>query len=237
MKMHAIIPARGGSKSIFKKNIYKIEGYPLIAYTIAACKFCKDIDRIIVSTDSNEIADVSKQYGAEVPFMRPKKYAIDESSDFGYLKHFFENIDVDEVALLRPTTPLRNHVVISETIDIYYKNKDKMSGLRTAQEIGQPVYKMFKKVGNYYEGFFDNYEGVKDYTNLPRQKFPKTYLPNGYIDIIKRETVENGDVFGNKIFACVTDRITDVDSIEDIPFLKFEINKEKYIYKYFGEFY
>jgi CMP-N,N'-diacetyllegionaminic acid synthase len=223
--MYAIIPAREGSKSIPRKNIYPICGRPLISYSIESCKLCKNIDRIIVSTDGEEIAEISKKYGAEIPFMRPKEYATDESSDIDYLRHFFENIETNEVALLRPTTPLRDPMVMSGIIEIYYENKDEMSGLRTAQEVNQPAHKMFKKVGDYFEGFFSDFNGIKDYTNLPRQIFPKTYSPNGYIDIIKRETVEGGGVFGDKIFACVTKRISDVDSMDDIKFLELEVGQ------------
>jgi len=81
-KIIALIPARGGSKSIPKKNIIDVGGYPLIAYSIAAAKLSNLIDRIIVSTDSKEISEISKKYGAEVPFLRPAEFATNTSGDF-----------------------------------------------------------------------------------------------------------------------------------------------------------
>jgi len=85
-KILALIPARGGSKSIPKKNIVDLDGFPLIAYSIAAAKMSPHISRIVVSTDSKEIAEIAKQYGAEVPFMRPAEYARDDSPDIEFLR-------------------------------------------------------------------------------------------------------------------------------------------------------
>ena len=87
MNLLAIIPARGGSKGIKNKNIKKLCGYPLIAWTILTAKKSKYIKQIVVSTDSKKIAKVSRKYGATVPFIRPKKYATDKASSFSVLKH------------------------------------------------------------------------------------------------------------------------------------------------------
>ena len=88
----AIIPARGGSKSIPRKNIVDVGGHPLISYSIDVCKQAKNIDRIIVSTEDEEIAEISKSYGAEVPFIRPSELSQDNSTDVGFLKHFFDQV-------------------------------------------------------------------------------------------------------------------------------------------------
>jgi N-acylneuraminate cytidylyltransferase len=216
MKIHAIIPARGGSKSVPKKNIQLIGKHPLIAYSIVACKLCKNIDRVIVSTDNEEIAGISKDYGAEVPFMRPKEYATDASSDFGFLKHFFDNISCEEVALIRPTTPFRNPEFMEKVIGVYFENKDKMTGLRTAEVMNQPAYKQFKINGNYFEELFESFNGIKNYSNLPRQQFPLTYSPNGHIDIVKRETIKESSVFGDKIYAVVCGKMVDIDDMDDL---------------------
>ena len=142
----AIIPARGGSKNIPRKNIVDLNGHPLVAYSIAACKLCKDIDRIIVSTEDKEIAEISKQYGAEVPFMRPSKYSTNESTDVGFLTHFFENINVDSVALIRPTSPFRDPKFMSMAIKRYYTIQDTtfITGFRTISEVHENPYKAFK---------------------------------------------------------------------------------------------
>ena len=102
-KIIALIMARKGSKSIPYKNIKLLHGYPLIAWTIAAAKLSKKIDRIIVSTDDKKIAKIAKRFDAEIPFLRPKKFAEDNSTDFGVLNHFlkwYENFNQDEIKTL-----------------------------------------------------------------------------------------------------------------------------------------
>ena len=105
-KITALIPARGGSKGVPRKNIKLLGGTPLISYSIKACMESNYIDRIIVSTEDEEIAYVAKKLGAEVPFMRPDNLAQDKSTDYEVLQHFFTQVKVGEVALVRPTTPL-----------------------------------------------------------------------------------------------------------------------------------
>ena len=92
----AIIPARGGSKGVIKKNSKCFGGHPLIAYSIIAAKLCPSIDRVIVSTDSVEITEIAKRYGAEVPFLRPEAYAQDHSPDLDFIKHALDWFDRHE---------------------------------------------------------------------------------------------------------------------------------------------
>ena len=215
----AIIPARGGSKSIPRKNLVSVYGHPIIAYSIVACKLAKNINRVIVSTEDEETAAIAEQYGAEVPFLRPKEFSTDTATDVGFLNHFFENIDAEEVALMRPTTPMRDFKFVDKVIEIYYNHKDDMSGLRTMHEINESPYKLFKIENNFCRSFFEEWEGIADYSNLPRQTFPKTYKPDGHIDIVKKETVKLGSTFGNKIYAVKSEKIIDIDSEEDLNML------------------
>jgi len=110
----AIIPARAGSKSLVDKNIKYLSGHPLIAYSIAAAKLSKKIDRVIVSTDSQKYTEIAKQYGAEVPFIRPDKISIDTAIDRDFLIHAMNWFKENESSVpeywvhLRPTTPLRS---------------------------------------------------------------------------------------------------------------------------------
>ena len=106
MKIPALIPARGGSKAVPRKNIKLINNHPLIAYSIIACKLSNKISDVFVSTDDREIAAIAIKYGAKVPFLRPRQYASDSSGDWEVINHFFENIEADHVAYMRPTTPL-----------------------------------------------------------------------------------------------------------------------------------
>ena len=130
--MIAIIPARSGSKRVKNKNVRPLSGHPLVAYTIRACQLSRTISRIIVSTDCKQIATICESYGAEVPFLRPKELATDASSDLGFLNHFFENVECDHVALMRPTSPLRDPLVIDEAVRDYYNGETKeITGFRT----------------------------------------------------------------------------------------------------------
>src|SRR3989344_426118 len=129
-KIIALIPARGGSKGIPKKNIIALAGFPLIAYSIAAAKLSKYISRVIVSTDSQEIADIATKYGAEVPFTRPAEFSGDTATDFSIVKHAVEwlqdheNFEPEHVVFLRPTTPLRDPALIDSAVENLISSPD-----------------------------------------------------------------------------------------------------------------
>lgn len=145
----AIIPARGGSKGIPQKNIMDIGGFPLIAYSIAAAKLSKKIDRVIVSTDSKEIAEIAKRFGAEVPFMRPKEIATDTSPDIDFIKHALSWFKAKEgrtpkyIVHLRPTTPLRHPADIDRSITKLAAHS-RATSLHSAHELRESPYKLFK---------------------------------------------------------------------------------------------
>ena len=224
-KITALIPARGGSKGVPGKNKRKLAGYPLIAYSIVACKNCTAIDRVIVSTDNEEISEIAKHYGAEVPFLRPAEYAQDNSKDYDVLKHFFEEVDVGEVAYMRPTTPLREPNRLAQYINFFFKNSNKMSGMRSMHELPEPPYKVFKIEDGYCKGFFKDYNGIEDYTNLPRQTFPKSYQPNGYLDISKRRQINtSASAFGTNIMPVITESVTEIDMEYEFKLLEFQLS-------------
>ena len=213
-KMNALIPARGGSKGVPKKNIKELIDHPLLAYSISACKMAGSIGRVIVSTDSQEIADVALKYGAEVPFIRPPELATDDSKDIDVIEHYFEEVGGDEVAYVRPTTPLRLPKLIDYCIKDYYDNQqERCTGVRSMHELPESPHKMFM-INDDGEccGFFPDFNGIKNYTNLPRQMFPKAYQPNGYLDIVKRSTLSGGDTFGDVILPIVTEEVIEVDT-------------------------
>ena len=125
----AIIPARGGSKGIPKKNIRMVDGHPLISYSIQAALESKIINRIICSTDSKNIGNIAQKYGAEVPFLRPLELAQDNTSD---LETFYwlltelkdrENYNPEIIVQLRPTSPIRLRGQIDEAIDLIINNQ------------------------------------------------------------------------------------------------------------------
>jgi CMP-N-acetylneuraminic acid synthetase len=172
------------------------------------------IGRVIVSTDSQEIADVALKYGAEVPFIRPPELATDDSKDIDVIEHYFEEVGGDEVAYIRPTTPLRLPKLIDYCIKDYYDNQqERCTGVRSMHELPESPHKMFM-INDDGEccGFFPDFNGIKNYTNLPRQMFPKAYQPNGYLDIVKRSTLSGGDTFGDVILPIVTEEVIEVDT-------------------------
>jgi CMP-N,N'-diacetyllegionaminic acid synthase len=225
-----IIPARGGSKGVPKKNIKELAGYPLIAYSIAASKLANKIDRTIVSTDSAEIAKIAKKFGAEVPFLRPANLASDRSPDFDFMKHAIawlkenENFSPDLIVHLRPTTPLRNPEIIDEAIDELAKN-NKATALRSVFEIPESPYKMFHIKDGFLKGLLPN-DPRPEYYNLPRQNFKPVYNPNGYVDIVRSEVINSGNsLHGNNMKAFIVPNVGEIDTIEDFNFIDYELNK------------
>lgn len=237
-KIIAIIPARGGSKGIPKKNIVEIGGFSLIAYSIAAAKMSKIISRIIVSTDSEEIAEIAKFYKAEVPFIRPAEFATDTATDSDVVKHVIkwlkenENFQAEYLVYLRPTTPLRDPDLIDKAIEILLSRQE-ATCLRSGHEIRESPYKLFSKEGDFFVGLFPS-DSRPEYYNLPRQSFPPVYQPDGYVDIWKTKIIEEtGLLHGSKISAFVTPDVGELDSYKDLEFIKFKLEKENYrIYDY-----
>lgn len=220
----AVVPARGGSKSIPKKNIKLLSGIPLIAYSIAAGLQSKHVTRVIVSTDSEEIAQIAKEWGAEVPFLRPPELAADSSLDIELFQHALpwleehEGYIPDFVVQLRPTTPLRPPDCVDRAIEIMLQHPDADS-VRGVVPSGQNPYKMWRLDSGedapmkplLQEGFVEPY-------NMLRQQLPSTYWQTGHIDVIKRDTIlKQNSMSGNAIYPLVLEsRYTvDIDNLND----------------------
>ena len=230
-KISALIPARDGSKGIKGKNIRSLAGYPMIAYSIIAAKLCSEIGQVIVSTNSQHYAEISMYYGAEVPFLRPSKFSQDTSEDSDVVLHYLNwcraNLDniPDLLIYLRPTTPLRDPMELSNAI-FKFQNDKGATSLRSAHELSEPPQKMFKinAEGN-WEGFFPD-DPRTEYFNLPRQLFPTAYHPNGYIDILKTSVLGSGNAFfGDRIMAYITPDTVEIDLLEDFEFLEYKIHR------------
>ena len=218
-----IIPARGGSKSIPRKNLIEILDKPLISWTIEVAKASKFITRIIVSTDDDEIAQVSKFYGAEVPFIRPSKFAQDTSRDIEYHMHALNWFNKNEpsykpfaIVNLRPTTPLREPKIIDEAISLFLENPEADS-LRSVQISNENPYKMWA-INNNYLKQITYIENINEPFNEPRQELPVTYWQNGYIDIVKREIIKKEkSTTGRKVLSFIIDNPSiDLDYPEEI---------------------
>lgn len=229
MGVIALIPARGGSKGVPKKNIRLMKGYPLIAYSIVVARLTKRIDRVVVSTDSEEIAGISKHYGADVPFIRPQEYAQDHSPDRDFVVHairWFEEHEGKAPELLvhlRPTTPLREPAVMDQAITEIFKYPD-ATCLRSAHPCPESPFKWFLKKD---DGFFTGLQtDDMDALNRPRQMFPTVYVPDGYVDILKTDFIKNSDsIHGNRVLAFISPFCREVDTMEDFEMLEFQVQR------------
>ncbi len=219
-KIIAIIPARSGSKSIKDKNIVRYKGKPLIYHTIRAALKSKLISRVIVSTDSKKYQKISEKFGAEVPFLRPKKFSNDNSLDYDYISHatkflIREKYYPDLIVLLRPTTPDREILVVDKGIKFFIKNLNSYDSMRSVSEFNQPAQKLFMIKNNRLKGFFDkNLSG--EYHAHPRQKFPKPYLPNGYLDVFKPKFFLKKKKLYGKMCPFLTKNTLDIDYKKDL---------------------
>jgi CMP-N,N'-diacetyllegionaminic acid synthase len=220
----ALIPARGGSKGIPGKNIMEINGKPLISYSILQAIESKHINRVIVSTDDEKILQVSKDWGAEAPFLRPVEFAQDMSSDIEVFKHALlwlqrnENYQPDLVVHLRPTGPVREVAKIDHAVEKLLENSEADS-LRAVSLASQTPYKMWAINDN---GLMDpllKIAGVVDCQSLPRQTLPKVYWQNGYVDIVRPEAILNNDsMWGENVIPLfIEEHIKELDYPEDIP--------------------
>lgn len=220
----AIIPARGGSKSIPHKNIQSFLGYPLIAFSIAAAKQAALVTRVIVSTDDEEIAEVAREFGAETPFVRPSELAQDATTDFPVFEHALnwlkenEGYTSDLVVQLRPTSPLRPKGLIDEAINVIneHPTADSVRGLVPA---GQNPHKMWRisKDGS-MKNLLD-VDGVNEPYNAPRQLLPPVYWQTGHIDVIRSETIlEQGSMSGERVWPVYIDAAytVDIDTFSDL---------------------
>ncbi|SMF67504.1 CMP-N,N'-diacetyllegionaminic acid synthase [Paenibacillus uliginis N3/975] len=183
-KCLAIIPARGGSKGVPRKNLRLINGKPLIQYTIEAALGSRRIDQTVVSTDCTEIAQVSVEAGATVPFIRPSALAEDHSRTIDVLKHaveFYENQGVfyEHIILLQPTSPLRNSFDIEEAYSIFLQNE--ADSLQSVSPALQHPY-LFRKFDDTLLG---PYQSVED-ERLRRQDLEEIFVLNGAIYIVKK---------------------------------------------------
>ena len=218
-----VIPARGGSKSIPRKNIRDFAGYPLIAFSIAAACQCKQVSRVIVSTDDDEIADVACRYGAEVPFRRPVGLAGDNISDLPVFQHALawlaeqENYHPDLVIHLHCTSPVRPVDCLDRGIKLMELNP----GIECVRSVVQPVqspYKMWHVDDTHgHMKPLLSIEGVPEPFNTPRQRLPQAYLQTGHTNVIRASTIHSGSMSGRVIMPLMIDPRyeVDLDTLED----------------------
>lgn len=228
MEILAVIPARAGSKSVPHKNIRELGGKPMLAHSIAHAKESKYINRIIVSTDSEEYAKLAKQYGAEVPFIRPAEYATDTALDYDVFLHALtwlkeeEGYVPDIVVQLRPTYPIRDVKDIDNMIQLLIENPmaDSVRSMAKAKEI---PYKMWRKAEAIDDKLIGNVmriepvmKDIPECYNMPRQELPVIYYQNACIDVFRPKVVlEKHSMSGDYILGYEMKENYDIDTEED----------------------
>lgn len=242
-KIVALIPARGGSKGVPRKNIRNLKGFPLIAYTIACCFLSRHIERIIVSTDDHEIAIIAQRYGAEVPFLRPAEMAADRSPDLEFVLHAinwfseYEGTVPEYLVHMRPTTPLRKPAIVDDAIGMFLSDTS-YSSLRSAHVAPESPFKWFLKNN---ENCFEPLKRdlTNDEANSGRELFQDVFIPDGYVDVLRSEHILRcGNLHGERMMAYISPFCTEVDTPAEFEYLGYEIENNKWeLYEYLKENY
>lgn len=225
-KVIAIIPARSGSKSIRDKNIIMLSGKPLIAWSIEACLKSKLISKVFVSTDSIKYAKIARKFGSVEIIYRPKNLSTDNTTDYQMIEHAIKNIHFkyEYIAHIRPTTPLRKVSDIDLAIKFFLKSN--CDSLRSVHEMSETAYKSVELNNGKLESL-KNLKLSMDEINAPRQKFNKTYSPNGLIDIYKKKFInKNKLLFGKKVKAYITPYSPEIDNFKDFKYVEFLCQKK-----------
>ena len=218
----AIVPARGGSKGLPGKNLRSLSGHPLLAYSVSAGLQSRLVNRVICSTDSEEIADTAIRYGAEIPFMRPAKLASDESTDLEFFTHAIDELSKtgyrpDIIVQLRPTDPIRRIGLVDEGIQLLIDNPEAHS-VRTITDTPYSPYKMWTidRAGRINPLL--TIDNISEPFNLPRQQLPKVWWHIGVLDIVRTYVVtQTKSLSGTIILPIMIDRESnaDIDTLRD----------------------
>ena len=205
-----IIPARGGSKAVPRKNLYPLGGVPLIVHSIRQAQAARELDRAIVSTDDPEIADVARAYGAEVPFLRPAEYAQDDTPDLPVFQHALRWLEAHEgyrpefVIHLRPTQPFRPPALIDEVVRLLRATD--ADCVKSLVPVAQHPHKMWRLDAN---GKPIPYQDTPLWRQLgpdcARQFLEPVYWSAGLVDGIRSATILAGSTIGQRIEPLMVD--------------------------------
>ncbi|NPA06808.1 MAG: N-acylneuraminate cytidylyltransferase [Chloroflexi bacterium] len=224
----ALIPARGGSKSIPRKNIKPFAGHPLLAYSVAAGLQAETVTRVIVSTDDPEIAEVARAYGAEVPFLRPDYLALDTTPDLPVFLHALrwlaehEGYRPDVVVQLRPTSPIRPRGLVDRAVRLLLAHPEADS-VRGVVPAGQNPHKMWRITDDGRLQPLLQVPGIPEPYNAPRQQLPPIFWQTGHIDVIwPRTMLEKGSMTGDVILPVLIDPRYTVDLDTPLDWMRAE---------------
>lgn len=225
-KIFGLIPARGGSKGIKNKNIIDLYGKPLIAYTIEAACNSKYIDNIVVTTDSENIAEISKKWGGEVPFLRPKELAEDTSTTLEAVLHAIKLLEnkgqiFDVLVLLQPTSPLRTTEDIDNAIQIFFEN-DRQSVVGVSEVDDHPI--LIRTIGK--KGKLEKLLSLN--STCRRQDMPKYYRVNGalYVNNIANLNLDTSFNDNEIPYVMSKDHSVDIDGIQDLYMVEYYLKNK-----------
>lgn len=213
-KVIAIIPARSGSKGLKDKNIKDLNGKPLVAYAIKEAHDSGIFDRIIVSTDNEKYAEISRFYGAEVPFLRSDENSSDKAGSWDVVQEVLLKLNekYDIVVLLQPTSPLRTSGHILDALELFFKKE-----ADTVASVCETEHSVFWC--NTLDDSLSAKNFIKKEYRCRRQDLPKTYTFNGAIYIIKTDLVSNADFCGENSYVYIMDKNKSVDIDNEFDFL------------------
>ncbi len=217
-----LVPARGGSKGLPRKNILPLAGRPLLAHSIDHGIKSKYVNKLVCTTDDEEIAELAREHGAEVPFIRPAALATDDQDDSGFTVHAIEwlrdnaNWAADIVILLRPTSPIRDINDIDRALEILHQNPDAHSIVSIVLADKTP-YKMFRQsTSKFLKPLIEHDQWEQ--MNSARQIYPDTFILNGIIHAMWADmAVRDHSTLGYKVlpYHMGNEPMLDIDSIED----------------------
>ncbi len=216
MEVVALIPARGGSKGLPRKNVLPLAGKPLIVHTIEHALAAGSVTHTLVSTDDEEIAGIARRAGAEV-LARPAELAGDLSTDLDVFRHALETLaDTPELLVhLRATTPLRDPARIDDAVELL-RGDPAADSLRAVSRAPKTPYKMWRLGERYLEPLLE-LPGVPEAHSAPRQILPEVWVHEGYVDVIRPRTIlELGSMAGLRVLPFPVEPGLDIDSEADL---------------------
>ena len=223
MSIFALIPARGGSKGIPRKNIKELCGKPLIAWSIEAAQKASSVDQIVVSTDNEEIADIARSYGAEVPFLRPAELAQDDTPGIATVHHALEQFTaVKQLLLLQPTSPLRSAEDIDGIVKMFQKHKNQ-SAVSICESPKHPNWMLNFGEDGTLSRFMDAPIATR------RQDLPKIYVANGALYLANSEWLRHACNFVSPEtigYLMPPERSADIDTPLDWEWIEFLMKKK-----------
>lgn len=234
LKICAIIPARSGSRKVKNKNLLPILGHPILAYSIKIAKKSKFIQKVIFSSDSKKYLKIANKYKPDILHLRSRKNASYKATDLDFLKEISKfllinhNYDPDLFILLRGNCPTRNLSELNDAIKKFSNSYLKYSSLRSVTKMSETSYKTFFIRNKKLCGAFNKKYNIEN-LNLPKEYFNETYAGNGYIDIIKNDSVKKNFIHGHKVMAFVNkDICVDIDYPNDIVYANYVMKNFKY---------